>query len=189
MLEKTAMFEKRYVASSPWLGMSVAYQVSLDAARVYESIRNGANYVEDITYDTNIPVAELSPFLQELITLGAVWEDDDDLPESLGIDSMPLTKEKGYNFSKTSFPDLFAVNKANLSRAREEIRRERGKPKTMPTNLMNIMKDDNLAAIISPNSLPSSAKTPSPEELAVLMQQMMMAQQVQQSQTQRTQAV
>lgn len=168
-------YEKRYKATSPWLGMSVAYQVSVDAARVYESIRNGAIYMEDIVADTNIPAGEISPFMKELMDVGAVIEDDDDLPDTLGLESLDFHREKGYDFSVSSLPDLFAVNKKNLDRARDELRKEKGKPKPMPTNLMNIMGDDNLAAIVTPNQPVS--KTPSQEEIIAFMQQMAMAQQ------------
>lgn len=175
-----AGYEKRYQATSPWLGMSVAYQVSLDASRVYESIRNGALYMEDIVADTNIPAGEIPPLVKELIDVGAVTEDDDDLPDSFGLDSKPFDKEKGYNFSASSLPDLFAVNKKNLSLAREEIRSQRGKPKPMPTNLMNILGDDNLSAMVIPNS--PKGKPPSQEELMAFVQQMAQQQQMMQQQ-------
>ena len=163
-------YEKRYKATSPWLGMSVAYQVSLDAARVYESIRNGSIYMEDIVADTNIPAGEIAPFMKELIDLGAVEEDDDDMPETLGWET---NRAKGYDFSVSSLPDLFAINKKNLDRARDELKKE--KPKPMPTNLMNIMGDDNLAAIVIPDQ--PAAKAPSQEEIIAFMRQMAMAQQ------------
>jgi len=163
-------YEKCYRAAYPWLGMSVSYQVSLDAARVYESIRNGSAYLEDIAADTNIPIAELSVFLQELMKANAIYEDNNDSPNGFGT---------------TKGMDL-AIG--NLYENERNVQRRPRDRRVMPTNLMNIMKDENLAAIVIPDyAVPVSPSQPSQEEMAAFMQQLMMAQQAQQTQQIQTQ--
>ena len=142
--------------------------------------------MEDIVADTNIPEGEIPSLVKELTEVRAVTEDDG-LPNFFAgmheVESKTLGKEKGYDFSVSSLPDLFAVNKKNLNLAREEIRSRRGKPKPMPTNLMNILGDDNLAAMVIPNS--PKSKPPSQEELMVFVQQMAQQQQMTQMQQQQ----
>lgn len=157
-------YDKCYRAIYPWLGMSVAYQVSLDAARVYEAIRNGDAYVEDISVDTNIPVGELSIFLQELIAAKAIYEDSNYSPNGFGTPlGMDLSIGKLYEEDST-------------------VRRSRDH-RPMPTNLMNIMSDQNLAAIVIPDyvvpqaSQSSPTSQPTQEEMAAFMQLMTMQQQ------------
>lgn len=181
---------KRYRVINSLLEGSVTYQVSLNAAKVYQSIKNGATYLEDIVQDTDLSAEEIASYLKELISLGAVGEDDDDLPDSfLGVKSRSLSEEKGYNFSMSSLPDLFAVNKDNLESVRQEKKMQgRRKVNYLGSNLGSILSDDNLMAMATPfgGSLPQApAKTqPSQEEIAAFMQQLMMAQQAQQQQAQ-----
>lgn len=154
-------YDACYRAVYPWLGMSVAYRVSLDAARVYESIRNGSAYLEDISADTNIPVVELFPFLQELIKANAIYADNNQSPNGFGT-------SQGMDYS--------------IGNLYEEDRPEIRKPKDrrpMPTNLMNIMSDQNLAEIVVPDYVvPSDTQQqqPTQEQLAALMQMMQQAQ-------------
>lgn len=187
----------RYRVINSLLEGSITYQVSLSAAKVYQSIKNGAVYAEDIAQDTALSKEEIINCLKELIALGAIGEDYDDLPDSfLGVKSQPLSEKMGYNFSMSSLPDLFAVNKDNLEKGRQEEKAlGRRKVNYLGSNLGSIMSDDNLMAMATPygGSLPQpqTQQQPSQEEIAAFMQQLMMVQQQQaqqqalQTQTQR----
>jgi hypothetical protein len=177
---------KRFRVINPLLEGSITYQVSLSAAKVYQSLKNGAIYLEDIASDTGLSANEIVSCLKELIELGAVGQDDDDLPDSfLGVKSQPLSEKMGYNFSMSSLPDMFAVNKDNLEKGRQEEKLlGRRKVNYLGSNLGSIMSDDNLMAMATPygGSLPQpqAQQQPSSEEMAAFMQQLMMAQQQQQ---------
>jgi hypothetical protein len=177
---------KRFRVINPLLEGSITYQVSLSAAKVYQSLKNGAIYLEDIASDTGLSANEIVSCLKELIELGAVGQDDDDLPDSfLGVKSQPLSEKMGYNFSMSSLPDMFAVNKDNLEKGRQEEKLlGRRKVNYLGSNLGSIMSDDNLMAMATPygGSLPQpqAQQQPSSEEMAAFMQQLMMPQQQQQ---------
>jgi hypothetical protein len=186
---------KRYRVMNPLLEGSITYQVSLNAAKVYQSIKNGAVYLEDIAQDTGMSAGDISLYLKELFTLGAIGEDDDDLPDSfLGVKSRSLSDKKGYNFSTSSLPDLFAVNKDNLEKGRQEEKRlGRRKVNYLGSNLSAILSDDNIMAMATPygGSLPQQTVAPqiSQEEMAILMQQLMSSQQQQSQQRSQQQSM
>lgn len=172
---------KRYRVTNPLMEGSVTYQSSLSAAKVYQSVKNGAVYLEDIAQDTGMSANEITLCLKELIDLGAVGEDDDDLPDSiLGVESQPLSEKMGYNFSMSSLPDLFAVNKDNLEKGRQEEKRlGRRKVNYLGSNLGAILSDDNIMAMATPYNSGSSSQQqvqPSQEEIAAFMQQLMQQQ-------------
>lgn len=180
MIDPTSGYEITYRAVYPWLGPSITSRVSPEAGRVYNAIISGNNDIASLSSAyTRVAPDKLPQYLQELLDMKAIYEDNDDEVDGFGapfVNGNLPTEYARLGMPQRAFMGNIEHIMKQASGSTASVNPEPLTPLLINNlgnannNLMNIMSDDTLATIANPAYKPQAQQQISQADLTALMQ-------------------